>query len=81
MIATSKYVRLVQTLKTHYLYQSRSIKINHEQVLSIVVADLLCKYRAVVRRKDTKWAPVFKQVLLFYLEDEELETLMQGFDT
>ncbi len=59
---------------------STTIKIGYEQVLQIVVADLLSKYKAAVKRKDEKWEPVFKQALRFYLEDEELEALISGFE-
>jgi len=74
------YKRLLEISKDIEDALSTTIKINREQVLNIVVADLLSKYKAAVKRKDKKWEPVFKQVLRFYLEDEELETLMPGFE-
>jgi len=58
---------------------STTIKIDHGQIMEIVVADLLGKYKAAINRDD-KWVEPFKAILLFYLEQEELDLLLSMGD-
>jgi hypothetical protein len=58
---------------------STTIKIDHSQVLEIVVGDLVEKYRSNLERKENRWINVFKDVLSYYLtEDELIEYLGEG---
>ncbi len=56
---------------------STTVKIGHDQVLDIVVADLLAKYKGAIMRK-SKWIEPFKTILRFYLEEHELDLLMSN---
>lgn len=51
---------------------STTIKIDHGQVLEIVVKDLVSKYKACKERGD-EYEDSFKKVLRFYLTADELE--------
>ena len=51
---------------------STTIKIDHGQVLEIVVKDLFEKYRHNINCKNEEWAQAFEKILLYYLEPEEL---------
>ena len=51
---------------------STTIKIDHGQVLDIVVKDLVSKYKACKERGD-EYEESFKKVLRFYLTEDELE--------
>jgi len=70
MITEQEYESLMRIRKDIDESLSTTIKINHEQVLNIVIADLLSKYKH--NKKDEKWEPIFKEVLRFYLSDDEL---------
>jgi len=50
---------------------SVKVKVEHGEILRIVVADLLRKYKASVERNDTKYIDAFTAVLKFYLTEEE----------
>ncbi len=53
---------------------SAKVTILQDQVLEIVVADLISKYKASKERKD-EYAEPFKKVLSFYLTEDELEEI------
>ena len=50
---------------------SVKVKVEHGEILRIVVADLLNKYKASVERNDTKYVNAFATVLKFYLTEDE----------
>jgi hypothetical protein len=50
---------------------SVKVKVEHGEILRIVVADLLLKHKASVDRNDTEYANAFAKVLRFYLTEEE----------
>lgn len=54
---------------------STTIRIDHGQVLEIVVKDLLSKYKACKERGD-EYEDSFKKVLRFYLTEDELEDMI-----
>lgn len=71
------YTRLLKISRDIRDSLSTTLKINHEQVEELVVADLLGKYKGAIKRnKDDKWVEPFKTILLFYLEEDELEYLL-----
>ena len=49
---------------------SAKVTILHDQVLEIVVADLIAKYKACKQRND-EYAGSFAKVLRFYLSEDE----------
>ena len=49
---------------------SAKVTILHDQVLEIVVADLIAKYKACKKRND-EYTYSFSKVLRFYLTEEE----------
>lgn len=49
---------------------SMTVKINHNQICEIVVADLIAKYKACTERND-EYKDAFAKVLRFYLDEEE----------
>lgn len=49
---------------------SAKVTILHDQVLEIVVADLIAKYKACKQRND-EYADSFAKVLRFYLDEQE----------
>jgi len=59
-----KYTDLIDSL-------SVKVKVEHGEILRIVVADLLQKYKGNVKRNDTKYISAFETVLKFYLTEEE----------
>ena len=55
-----------------------SVKISHGQALTLIVADLVAKYKYVLeddRKKDIQTS--FKDVLRYYVDEEEFEQLMK----
>lgn len=70
------YSRIIEIERSIRDSLSTTLKINHEQVEELVVADLLAKYRAHVERKDIEWADIIKAMLRFYLEHHELDYLL-----
>ena len=52
---------------------SMSIKIRHDQVCEIVVADLMSKYKA---QRNGEYKAAFDKVLHFYLTDDEFNELL-----
>ena len=54
---------------------SMSIKIRHDQVCEIVVADLMAKYKACLQRND-EYKEAFAKVLRFYLTEEEFSEML-----
>lgn len=54
---------------------SMSIKIRHDQVCEIVVADLMSKYKACSQRND-EYKTAFDKVLHFYLTDDEFNEML-----
>ena len=59
----------------------QTIKINHNQVLSIVVWDLIDKYKYNIERGDKKWVAAFENVLRYYLDEEEMSLLKIAIST
>ena len=56
---------------------STTIKIDHDQVLDIVVADLFAKYKSARNRRLGREADMLECVLVkYYLTQNELETLL-----
>ena len=53
---------------------SAKVTIHRDQVLEIVVADLIAKYKACKDRND-EYTESFKQVLSFYLDAEEMNEI------
>jgi hypothetical protein len=70
------YSRIIEIERSIRDSLSTTLKINHEQVEELVVADLLGKYRAHLKRKDNEWADIIKAMLRFYLEQHELDLLL-----
>ena len=58
------YTQLIDSL-------SVKVKVEHGEILRIVVADLLQKHKASVERNDVKYIDAFTTVLKFYLTEEE----------
>lgn len=56
---------------------SMTIKINHNQICEIVVADLIAKYKACTERND-EYKDAFAKVLRFYVDEEEFAEI-EGF--
>jgi len=54
---------------------SMSIKIRHDQVCEIVVADLMAKYKACSKRDD-EYKKAFAKVLCFYLDEDEFSEML-----
>jgi len=52
---------------------STTIKINHSQVIHIVVNDLVKKYKYNARFGDAEWATTFRKVLSYYLTADEID--------
>ena len=50
---------------------SMNVRIRHDQVNEIVVADLMAKYKACSERND-KYAESFNTVIGFYLSESEM---------
>jgi len=55
---------------------SAKVTILHDQVLEIVVADLIAKYKTCKQRND-EYADSFAKVLRFYLSEEEFDEIEQ----
>ena len=55
---------------------SVNLKISNDQVLDLVVADLLVKYKSTIKRGHHA-EESFKEVLLYYLAPSELEMLLK----
>lgn len=53
-----------------------TVKLSNDEVDKIVVAALLDKYQGQVRSNDEKHAEMFKEVLRFYLTEQELTELL-----
>lgn len=53
-----------------------TIKITHEQVLDITVKDLVSKYKSTIRDNHL-CMDSFRNVLLYYLDADELKELME----
>ena len=68
-----EYEHLLRISRELDIAMSTSVRINHDQVAELVVADLLRKYEG---NKSNEWGPRFKEILRFYLTDDELETLL-----
>ncbi|KJV08061.1 hypothetical protein [Methylocucumis oryzae] len=54
---------------------SMQVKINHDQICEIVVADLMNKYKACAERND-EFKEAFAKVLRFYLDEEEFNEML-----
>lgn len=50
---------------------SVKVKVEHGEILRLVVADLLKKYKSNTARNDKKYIDAFATVLKFYLTEEE----------
>lgn len=59
---------------------SMTIKISHDQICEIVVADLIGKYKASVGRNNTKYVDSFATVLRFYLTEDEFSEMIEMFE-
>ncbi len=53
---------------------SKTIKINREQVLQLVVDDLIEKYKFNKERGNQEWTAAFEEVLSYYLDENEMKT-------
>jgi len=51
---------------------STMVKIDHDQVLHIVVDDLVKKYNFNLDRGNAEWAAAFLKILRYYLTEEEI---------
>jgi len=69
-----EYERLLKISRELDIAMSTSVRINHDQVAEIVVADLLRKYEG---NKNNEWGPIFKKILSFYLDENEMKTLLE----
>jgi len=54
---------------------SVNVKIQHDQVTEIVVADLMSKYKHRINKPD-EYTDAFKTVLSFYLDKVEMDEMM-----
>lgn len=55
-----------------------TVKISHDQALTLIIADLVTKYKYTLeddRKKDMQAS--FKDVLRYYVDEEEFEQLMK----
>lgn len=76
-VKTGEAKRLLEISKDIEDALSMNIKINHDQVIEIVVSDLIAKYKA---RKNDEWGSKFKAVLMFYLSESEFNQLVEPQD-
>ncbi len=67
---------LLKTYEEIHTATDLTVKLRSEEVDRIVVAALLDKYQGQVKRKDEKHIKLFKDVLRFYLTEEELKELL-----
>jgi len=67
-------IGLIEKYKEIQDVGSAKVKILQEQVLEIVVADLIVKYKACSKRND-EYADSFAKVLRFYLVEEEFNEI------
>ena len=70
MITTDEYTSIMDIKRAIDMRLSTKVYINHEQVTEIVVSDLLSKYNGNI---NNEWGDRFKEILRFYLTDDELE--------
>jgi len=56
------------------------IKISHDQVCEVVVADLMAKYKACCNRDD-EYKEAFEKVLRFYLSKNEMKEMEEIINT
>jgi len=54
---------------------TQSVKIDHNQVLNIVVWDLIDKYKNNFDRNNVDWVIAFEKVLRYYLDENEMTIL------
>ena len=59
---------------------SMKIMIRHDQIIEVVVADLMSKYKACLKRNDG-YADSFEKVLSFYLTPHEMAEMEDLFET
>ncbi len=57
---------------------SVKVKVEHGEILRIVVSELLNKHKASVERNDTKYIDAFSTVLKFYLTEEEFLKIIKA---
>jgi len=77
MIDTNEAVRLLDISKEIEDAMSTTVRINKDQVLDIVVADLFAKLKTAKRSGLDSHANMLECVLLqYYLAPDELETLL-----
>ena len=69
-------IELLKTYEEIRTATDLTIKLRNEEVDRIVVAALLDKYQGQVNRNDKKYMELFKNVLRFYLTEEELEEML-----
>ena len=51
------------------------VLLDHGEVLKLIIADLVSKYKFNVERNDEEWIPIFEKVLKYYLTEEEFEEI------
>jgi len=66
---------LIEKIREMESSLSMTIKINIGQINEIVVADLTLKYKSAVNSDNKKNIELFKNVLLFYLDNSEFEEI------
>ena len=52
-----------------------TIRINHNQIITIVVSDLIRKYKHNIECKNKEWASAFHKILQYYLSEDEINCL------
>ncbi len=55
---------------------SETVRISHVEVTRLVVSDLISKYKFNQERGDERWARVFEEVLRYYLDEQEMLSVM-----
>jgi len=65
---------LIEKYRTLQDLKSMTVKIRHDQVCEIVVADLMAKYKACTERND-EYKDAFAKVLRFYIDEEEFQEI------
>lgn len=53
------------------------VLLDHGEVLKLIVADLVAKYKYNVARNDEEWIPIFEKVLHYYLTPEEFKKIIE----
>jgi len=69
-------LELLRTYEEIRRAQDLTVKLSNDQVDKIVVAALLVKYQGQVRNNNIQYIEMFKEVLRFYLTEDELVALL-----